>query len=293
MTLAHFSAPAKINLYLQVLGKRADGYHDLSTSFAFVDVADVLRIEPCNDLVVHCSSTHLEGEKNLVWRVLQELRSNHGVSMGLSVYIDKKLPEQAGLGGGSSDAATALMAANRLWDLDLSRDRLIDFAAPFGADIPCFIFGRASIASGVGERLRPLDKPLPNGHVLLVYPGVGLSTAKVFGQLAASSTGLTPSEPTDTMRARSAGHLLGRNDLEFAASQLCPDMARILELLRRKADKAWMSGSGSACVGLFEHQGSLRGAASHIRQAWPRAWTHAGKLHDKHPFTEEWNDHGA
>ncbi|MDX8412233.1 MAG: 4-(cytidine 5'-diphospho)-2-C-methyl-D-erythritol kinase [Mariprofundaceae bacterium] len=289
--MADFSAPAKINLHLRVLGKRPDGYHELATSFAFVDVADMLRVEPNDKLTVHCSSKHLNGENNLVWRVLQALRASHGVNTGLAVHIDKHLPEQAGLGGGSSDAATALMAANRIWGLGMSTNELIDFAVPFGADIPCFLFGRASMARGIGAHLQTLETPLPDAHVLLAYPGVGLSTAGVFKRFSAAR--LTLPEPTDTMRARIDGRLPGYNDLEEAASHLCPDMARMLGLLRQLADRAWMSGSGTACVGLFEDRNRLKDAAERVQKAWPRAWVHMGTLLDEHPFGREWKNHGA
>jgi len=289
--VADFTAPAKINLHLQVLGKRPDGFHELFTSFAYVDIADELRVEPCDELRVRCNIPHLNGEENLVWQVLNALRERFAIDKGLSVDIDKRLPEQAGLGGGSSDAATALMTANRMWGLGMSRDELIEFATPFGADIPCFLFGRASMACGVGERLRSLETPLPDASVLLVYPGVGLSTARVFSRIDTGE--LTLSDTADTMRARVDPDMLGHNDLETAAGQLCPEMAGMLDKLREMADKAWMSGSGTACVGLFKDRHKLRDADRLIRKDWPQAWVHAGKLQNEHPFDREWRLHGA
>ncbi|MFQ5582501.1 MAG: 4-(cytidine 5'-diphospho)-2-C-methyl-D-erythritol kinase, partial [Mariprofundaceae bacterium] len=175
-----FPAPAKINLHLKVIGRRDDGLHELDTSFAFVDIADQLAVRPCSELKVSCSARHLEGEENLVHRALTAMRSQFGVNAGLEIHIEKHIPEQAGLGGGSSDAATAIMAANDIWQLGLSTDELIRFATPLGADIPCFLFGQASLACGIGEQLSVYPWPLPDGYFLLACPGDGLSTAEVF-----------------------------------------------------------------------------------------------------------------
>jgi len=139
-------APAKINLHLLITGRDARGFHLLDTSFAYVDAADVLHVGIADDIRVTCSDPRLNGEDNLVHRVLHALRERFDpqpgshVRRGLHVHIDKHLPSQAGLGGGSSDAATALLAANRLWGLNLDSAALIDFASPYGADIPCFLF---------------------------------------------------------------------------------------------------------------------------------------------------------
>jgi len=173
-------APAKINLHLHIRRLMHNGLHELDTSFAFTEAHDLLHFRPANSIEVSCSEAHLGGEHNLVHRVLTALQQRQQVNQGLCVHIDKQLPEQAGLGGGSSDAATALMYANKAWDCKLSQAQLIDFAAPFGADIPCFLYGRASLACGIGEKLIDYPNPLSEQTLLLAWPGSGLSTAAVF-----------------------------------------------------------------------------------------------------------------
>lgn len=290
-------APAKINLHLRITGRTKQGYHLLDTSFAYVDACDVLRIEADSKLQVSCSDATLNGADNLVFRVLHALRDRYGVAKGLRVHVEKRLPSQAGLGGGSSDAATALMAANRLWALDLDSRELAAFATPFGADIPCFLFGQASMAAGIGEELSPLALMPRTQHVVLAHPGVGLSTAAVFARFDSEHDlkpgQLTPRGAKATMRAglkAAAARLceaplpLGENALEAVSEQLCPELARLLAAMRRERPASWMSGSGTACVALCdsgEQAGELaeRLAAEHLA-----AWTHTGKLLDCHPL---------
>jgi len=280
-------APAKINLHLRITAILPSGMHELDTSFAYVDVADTLHVEPADELRVHCPAPGIDGADNLVHRVLEALRRQYRVEGGLSVRIDKQLPAQAGLGGGSSDAATALLAANRLWQLGLDLPTLIDFAAPFGADIPCFLFGEASRARGIGEQLQPYDAPLPDRAVLLAWPGTGLSTAAVFRHFDDSGAGraLTLHGGADTMRRGPAG--LGENDLEASACALSPALAQLLLHLRTHSQQAWMSGSGSACVALFDSPGEAAAMALELKRLGLASWTHAGRLLARHPVRDE------
>lgn len=281
-----FPAPAKINLHLHVEGILPDGRHALDTSFAYVDIADTLRIRPSSRLEVSCSRPHLDGPANLVHRVLAALASESGVRTGLKVHIDKHLPEQGGLGGGSSDAATALWVANRFWDLDLNTATLIRLAAPLGADIPCFLFGEASLAAGVGEQLSPYPLPLPDGTVVLAHPGEGLSTAEVFRRFDA----LHKPPLADTIAARSGRAVaLGDNDLEAVAMDMSPRLFRLLAAMRRQAPKAWMSGSGSSCVALVEGPEQGRALADALVSRGLAAWTHVGGMLRVHPLrTTDW-----
>lgn len=274
-------APAKINLFLKVGNTLADGRHELDTAFAYTEACDQLQISECASLQVSCSRPHLDGEGNLVHRLLQAFRRSHDVQAGLSVHIDKQLPEQSGLGGGSSDAATALMAANHLWGVHASTNELIEFAAPYGADIPCFLYGRASLARGIGEKLIDYPEPLPQQALLLAWPGVGLSTAEVFRHFDESPHSLTASGGLDTIRRDSA--VMGQNDLEASACSLSPAVRHLLESLRRQAISAWMSGSGSACVGLFDHAAAAEIAALDLKQQRLATWTHIGKMAGVHP----------
>jgi 4-diphosphocytidyl-2-C-methyl-D-erythritol kinase len=281
-----FSAPAKINLHLKVTATLPNGYHELDTSFAYVDIADELTISPADKLSVTCSRPHLNGEKNLVYRVLDAFRKQHGLSSGLSIHIDKHLPDQAGLGGGSSDAATALMVANSHWSVKCSKEELIEFAAPFGADIPCFLFERASLARGIGEQLSDYPEILPPGSLLLAYPGVGLSTPEVFNcydRQADTAVALTHNDAVDTIRANPEP-AIGDNDLEACASALSTEVDELLKQMRRVSDRVWMSGSGSTCAALFEKRQEAETAASMLLDRELATWTHVGKLLKKHPL---------
>ncbi len=286
-----FSAPAKINLHLKVTATLPNGYHELDTSFAYVDIADELIISPADKLSVTCSKPHLNGERNLVYRVLDAFRKQHGLSSGLSIHINKHLPDQAGLGGGSSDAATALMVANSHWGVKCSKEKLIEFAAPFGADIPCFLFERASLARGIGEKLSDYPETLPRGSLLLAYPGVGLSTQEVFNcydQQAGAAVALTHNDAVDTILARSEAApgkpAIGDNDLEACASALSTEVDELLKQMRRVSDRVWMSGSGSTCVALFEGRQEAETAASMLLDRELATWTHVGRLLKKHPL---------
>ncbi|MFQ5355907.1 MAG: 4-(cytidine 5'-diphospho)-2-C-methyl-D-erythritol kinase [Mariprofundaceae bacterium] len=287
MTDLVLPAPAKINLHLQVDGKRPDGYHLLDTSFAYVDIADRLEFNIDQKLSVSCSRSHLSGPGNLVYVVLDALRKTYGIRQGMHVVISKHLPEKAGLGGGSSDAATAIMAANDLWKLSLSTKELIDFSIPFGADIPCFLFGRASIASGTGERLLPLSHSLPKGYVLLAYPGKGVSTMDVFRHHD-TLIELTQNKQLDMIRNHSNSNVcvdrLGCNDLEVAATSICPAIGHLLCVMRVSEGTSWMSGSGSTCVGLFPSRSKASSLAEDLKSKGLASWTHIGSLLDLHPM---------
>lgn len=286
-----FPAPAKINLHLKVTGILENGYHELDTSFAYVDIADRLTITPADRLDVTCSKPDLNGENNLVYKVLDALRNQHGLSGGLSIHIEKILPDQAGLGGGSSDAATALMVANRYWKLELSTEELITFATPFGADIPCFLFGQASLASGIGEELSIYPEKLPEGYILLAHPGVGLSTPTVFNcydQQPNRASALTHHNRADTIRDRSktatGKTAIGSNDLEACACSLSSEVDCLLKEMRNTSKRAWMSGSGSTCIALFASRQEAEDAASMLQERKLSNWTYVGKLLAKHPL---------
>ena len=286
-------APAKINLHLHITGLTKRGYHLLDTSFAYVDVGDILHIHTSANLQVSCSDPALNGEHNLVFRVLQALRSQFSVSHGLHVHVEKRLPAQAGLGGGSSDAATALMAASHLWGLGLDSHELSTFAAPFGADIPCFLFGSASLAQGIGEQLSPLQLPEEIQHVVLAHPGTGLSTAEVFArfdQAHGMHPGqLTPPGAKANMRAGFRGATaeqlpLGENMLEDVSVAMCSQLGDMLEFMRREQASSWMSGSGTACVAFCESAGQAKQLTGRLAAEGLAAWVHTGTLLARHPL---------
>ncbi|HKI60220.1 MAG TPA: 4-(cytidine 5'-diphospho)-2-C-methyl-D-erythritol kinase [Mariprofundaceae bacterium] len=284
--MTSYPAPAKINLHLKVTRTLENGYHELDTSFVYVDVEDELQIASAERLIVTCTNPAFNGTNNLVHQLLEAFQKKHGISSGISVHINKKLPDQAGLGGGSSDAATALWVANTHWGLNLSVKELISFATPFGADIPCFLFGRASLAEGVGEKLTDYPDPLPEGVLLLAYPGIGLSTPVVFqcyDEMMKNADGLTRHDSADTIRGLS-GRAVGHNDLESCACAISGEVMRLLEQMRKLSEKAWMSGSGSTCVALFADHQQAESAASLLIEKKLATWTHIGKLLGEHPM---------
>ncbi len=234
-----YPAPAKLNLFLHVVGRRPDGYHLLQTVFRFLDFGDSLEITPRADGEIRILSPlpDVPIEFDLCRRAAHLLKSDAGCDLGADIRLIKRLPLGGGLGGGSSDAATVLLALNRLWNLNLSRARLQSLGLRLGADVPVFVFGRSAFAEGIGEVLTPW-KPAPASYVVLTPPA-HVSTPAIFGH-----PGLTRNTPSVTIAALSDGY--GHNDLEPIASALNPEVAEYLGWLKTRGD-ARMTGSG-ACV---------------------------------------------
>lgn len=274
-------AHAKVNLWLNVVGRRADGYHLLHSLAAFSDLADTLAAEPSDGLSLSLDgpgATTLAAESdNLVLKAARRLADCAGVAPRAALRLTKRIPVAAGLGGGSADAAAALTALVDLWRLALPVEELFDLAAALGADVPMCLAGRASIVSGVGERLEPAPR-LPACAILLVNPGVALPTSAVF---AARSGEFSVAEPVTRPWNDLDGFVeaLARrgNDLTDAAAALCPAIADVLAFLRQspRARYAAMSGSGATCFALFETQSAAEQAAATVPAAW---WRHAGSL---------------
>ena len=234
-----YPAPAKLNLFLHVVGRRADGYHLLQTVFRFLDFGDSLEIAPRADAEIRLPSP-LPGvpqEADLCWRAARLLQTHTGCRLGADIRLTKRLPLGGGLGGGSSDAATVLLALNRLWRLDLPRAELQALGLGLGADVPVFVFGRSAFAQGVGEVLEPWT-PAPASYVVLTPP-VHVSTPAIFAH-----PGLTRDTPAVTIAALSEG--FGHNDLQPVACALNPVVAEYLGWLQERGE-ARMTGSG-ACV---------------------------------------------
>lgn len=235
-------APAKINLFLHVVGRRADGYHLLQTVFRFLDYGDVLHIDVRSDgQIVHANPLPgVPAENDLIVRAARKLQAASGMRLGATLRIDKRLPMGGGLGGGSSDAATALIALNRLWDLGFSNEALQAIGLELGADVPIFIHGHSAFAEGVGEQFS--DVGLPPAVYLVIVPPVGVPTAAIFG-----SADLRRDTPL--LKAEEWRSGMGHNDLEPVACRLFPEVAAAMDMLRAAAPDApvRMSGSG-ACV---------------------------------------------
>jgi 4-diphosphocytidyl-2-C-methyl-D-erythritol kinase len=241
-------APAKINWFLHIVGRRDDGYHLLQSVFLLIDWADTLHFERRGDGVLH---RHDLGAAlpadDLTLRAARLLQSRSGTAYGADISIDKQVPWAAGLGGGSSDAASTLLALNRLWGLRWPRERLLPLAAQLGADVPFFVGGCNAFVEGIGERLAPID--VPPLSLALLKPAAGLATAEIFTH---------PALVRDTPSATLAGFLAdaskpgfwqsgwGRNDLQPPAENRCREVAQAAEWLQRKFGNSRMTGSGSA-----------------------------------------------
>lgn len=238
-----YPAPAKLNLFLHVVGRRADGYHLLQTLFRFLDFGDSLDIELRSDGEIRLLNpiADVPPERDLCWRAARLLQTHTGCRLGADIRLHKCLPMGGGLGGGSSDAATVLLVLNRLWGLNLPRVELQALGLTLGADVPIFVFGRSAFAQGVGEILTPWT-PAPASYVVLTPP-VHVSTPAIF-----ANPGLTRNTPSIKILDLSDGY--GRNDLEPLACALHPEVAEYLTWLNSQIDGsglARMTGSG-ACV---------------------------------------------
>ena len=250
-------APAKINLFLHVIGRRADGYHLLQTVFRFLDVGDSIRCEPREDgrIVLATPLSGVADENHLAVRAAALLAASASVAreaqLGVTLHVDKRLPLGGGLGGGSSDAATTLIALNHLWRTGLDRSQLKRLALTLGADVPIFIHGHTAFAEGMGELFTDVTPP-PAWYLVLVPP-VAVPTAQIFAM---------PDLRRDTpVMAASAWHSgVGHNDLQAVAVALYPEVARHLDWLRTWGD-ARMSGSGACCFATFDTAASA--AAAH------------------------------
>lgn len=247
--LYEVAAPAKLNLFLHVVGRRDDGYHLLQSVFVLIDWADTLHFERRGDgrLTRHDLGPALPAD-DLCLRAARLLQAESGTSLGADVSIDKQVPWGAGMGGGSSDAASTLLALNRLWGLNWPRERLAALGLKLGADVPFFIGGRNAFVEGIGERLTPLL--VPPAWLAVLKPAASIETRAIFG---------SPLLVRDTEAVILAGFLadtagsvrrvldgFGRNDLQPPAEAHCADVVTALEILQRRFGNARMTGSGSA-----------------------------------------------
>jgi 4-diphosphocytidyl-2-C-methyl-D-erythritol kinase len=266
-------APAKINLFLHVVGRRADGYHLLQTVFRFLDFGDTIHCEPRDDgrIVLATPLPGVPPEKDLTVRAATALRAATGATAGVTLHVVKRLPMGGGLGGGSSDAATTLIALNRLWGIGLDSPQLQRIGLGLGADVPIFVHGHAAFAEGVGERFTDLS--LPMVWYLVLVPAVAVPTAEIFG-----SAQLRRDTPAIAAADWHPG--FGHNDLEAVACALYPEVARHLDWLRHYGD-ARMSGSGACCFVEFEQEPAARAALAAL-PAGMRGFVAAGL--DRHPL---------
>jgi 4-diphosphocytidyl-2-C-methyl-D-erythritol kinase len=235
-------APAKLNRMLHIVGRRADGYHELQTLFQFLDYGDTLQLTRRDDghVTLAPAMRGIRSEENLIVRAARLLQAETGCRLGADIHLTKRLPMGGGLGGGSSDAATTLLGLDRLWGLGLGDERLAVLGLTLGADVPVFVRGRSAWAEGVGERLTPVTLDTP--WFVVIHPGVAVATAAVFG--AAQLTRDTP--PITMARALQGGAPSWHNDCEPTVRSLYPPVAEALDWLGRRAP-TMLTGTG-ACV---------------------------------------------
>lgn len=277
-------APAKINLYLQVTGRRADGYHLLDSLFVFAGLHDLVSAAPADALSLEVDGPEAAGlrglgDDNHMLRAARALAAHAGIRKGAALRLTKHIPLAAGLGGGSADAAATLRALNRLWGLNLADAELARIGAGIGADVPAAILSRPQWVRGIGEILTPLPH-LPPLHLVLVNPRVALPTAEVFRDYAARGQGFATAHdgnfPADADVLVALLKNLG-NDLEPAAKAHAPVIGDVLSRLRAfpHCRLARMSGSGATCFGLFSSPAAASDAAKALAAAhgW---WTWAG-----------------
>jgi len=269
-------APAKINLFLHIVGRRADGYHLLQTAFRLLDWGDDISLRRRDDgrIVRTGDVPGVPAEADLVVRAARALQAASGSSFGADIGVDKRIPMGGGLGGGSSDAASVLIALNRLWGCGLSRARLQEIGLSLGADVPFFIFGQTAFAEGVGEALQALE--VPPAWYVMIAPPVAVATAEIF-----SARELTRNSEPIIMRAF-ATHTT-RNDMQATVCKKFPEVAEALEWLSRYG-AARMSGSGACIFAPFDSEGIAAQVVSAAPQGW-KVWLARGL--DRHPL-QDW-----
>ena len=280
-------APAKLNLFLHVVGRRADGMHLIESLMVLIDWCDTLHVEPRDDgLVRRRDMSAALPADDLCLRAARALQSASATTMGADITIDKRVPWGAGLGGGSSDAASTLLALNRLWRLDWPLERLLPIGLALGADVPFFLAGTNAFASGIGDELVPVEaKPT---WFAVVKPAAGLATGEVFarpevaGRVAAAriagfpeavagvdaESGARGNENGKTGPRLAEG--FGTNDLQAAAESLCPDVRSAAAVLSRIFGNSRMTGSGSA---VFARAGSGPAPSAAMPSDWPEGWS--------------------
>lgn len=251
-------APAKLNLFLHIIGRRADGYHLLQTLFQFLDYSDDISLQVRTDgkITRSFASPLIPENEDLVVKAARLLQQVTGYQLGVDIKVHKKLPMGGGLGGGSSDAATVLLGLNYLWKLHLSLDELAALGLGLGADVPVFVQGQAAWAEGVGERLEPVN--IPEKWYFVLHPKVHISTAEVF-----SAEGLTRNCKPIRMAAFLAGQTT--NVFEPVVRKTSPEVTKAFEWL---GDKAKLTGSGACLFAEFDDESSAQTIAKNLPKQW-------------------------
>ena len=279
------SAPAKINLYLHVVGKESNGYHSLDSLVAFTDVADVVSVEESTLIEVetvgqfaHYLTNYLE---NIVFKTAKNLQRYLGVNLGAKIILKKNIPVASGLGGGSSDAAATIKALTKLWKIEHNMCSLSEFALSLGADVPMCLYGRAGFMGGIGEKIT-LIKSLPMVHIVLLNPGIQVSTSKVFKNFSKPYSKVARFKKSPGTLDELVSFLEDNrdNDLKKIAITSAPEIKDVLDFFHKdpKCKFANMSGSGATCFGLFSDCYSALAAVRRSERDHPKWWAVATQL---------------
>jgi 4-diphosphocytidyl-2-C-methyl-D-erythritol kinase len=284
-------APAKINLYLHVTGRRADGYHLVDSLVAFADIGDRVTARPAPALSLQVAGPEAggipSGADNLIWRAAQLLAEHAGIAAAAALCLEKNLPVASGIGGGSSDAAAVLRALCRLWRLEIEVATIARLGARLGADIPVCVHGCAAWVGGIGEQIDPASA-LPEAGIVLANPRRRLPTAAVFkartGPFSDAAKRFSPI-PINAMEL-AAALAVCRNDLTAAALTLVPEIGNVLAVLRQLPGSllARMSGSGATCFALFADRETAERVRAELATAEPGWWSAAGALIAANPI---------
>ena len=264
-------APAKLNLFLHVIGRRGDGKHLLESVFIHIDLSDTIDLtERTDGRIVRTGDVEGPAEGDLCVRAALALRAAAGrPELGAEIRVEKRIPAGAGMGGGSSDCATTLIGLNRLWGLDLTRGELERIGVTLGADVPFFVRGENAFVEGIGERLSGID--VPPAEYGVIWPGRGVSTAKIFAapSLTRDSESQRIAVFSDFLRTRWP-ELPGRNDLERTACELEPAIPEALDVLRSCGTVPRMTGSGSAVFGVLSRNAKTALGERSLPEGWRR-----------------------
>lgn len=276
-----YPAPAKLNLMLRVVGRRADGYHCLQSVFRLIDACDEVRIavRPDGRIVRVAGAAGVAEQDDLAVRAARALKDASGTPLGADIEIAKRLPLGGGLGGGSSDAATALLALNHLWGTGLTRSQLQALGLYLGADVPFFVFGESAFAEGIGEILEPLA--LPDAWYVVLVPAVAVSTAAIFSHVELKRD----SKPIKMQRFSVSHPGVASNDLESLVCRLYPEVARHLEWLQQYGP-ALMTGSGACVFAPFESEESAREVLGRVPESMQGFVAHGLDRHPLHGMAD-------
>lgn len=273
-------APAKLNLFLHITGRRADGYHDLQTLFQFLDYADELSfaLREDGEIRLHSQLRDVAHDSNLIVKAARQLQHASGCRLGADIWLDKHLPMGGGLGGGSSDAATTLLGLNHLWQLEWDKDRLAILGLSLGADVPVFVHGHAAFAEGVGEKLTAVELDEP--WFLVAIPQVTVSTAEVF-----SDPELTRDTPANKLRSLLEGG--GRNDCQPVVQKRYREVDNALILLNKFVPTR-LTGTGACVFGSFPNEDDADKVARQLPATLPSFIAQGRNVSMLHRKLEEW-----